>query len=284
MSTTIDAQLPLEPAPATIPAKPAKAAKKDALATVPASTPAPVTVMTLIERGQQAGASIEQMAQLFDLKLRVDADEARKAFFVAMAKFKENPPQINKNRKVSFETKTAGTTSYSHATLDHCVDAIAPALSAVGIRHRWEPAQTEAGWIGVTCILSHDLGHSESTTLKAPLDSSGSKNAIQSIGSSNTYLQRYTLLAATGMAAAGTDDDGDSAGKKEQAGPSMPEEEFVEAVEKIKACEDTETLVKTFQAFYKDAEDIGDKDALRKFVDVKNARKAELKAAEKAGK
>src|SRR5207245_959863 len=35
-----------------------------------------------------------------------------------------------------------------------------------------------------------------------------SKNAVQAVGSTVSYLQRYTLLAGTGMAAADQDDDG----------------------------------------------------------------------------
>lgn len=275
MLKTIEAsadQLPLQPAvEATPPVKPAKAPKTTTLATVPAAAPGPVTVMTLIERGQQNGATIEQMAQLFDLKLRVDADENRKAFFAAMAEFKKNPPLINKNRKVSFGTGDKAT-SYSHATLDECVDAIGPALSAVGIRHRWEPAQTEPGWLGVTCVLSHELGHSESTTLKAPLDSSGSKNAIQSIGSSNTYLQRYTLLAATGMAAAGTDDDGESAGNS----ASMEDTAYVAHMDAIKDAGTTDSLRKIFAGADTAADEAGDKKAKDAFIKAKNTRYREL--------
>ena len=36
---------------------------------------------------------------------------------------------------------------------------------------------------------------------------SGSKNSIQAVGSTVTYLQRYTLLAVTGLAAKGQDSD-----------------------------------------------------------------------------
>jgi hypothetical protein len=50
--------------------------------------------------------------------------------------------------------------------------------------------------------------------MKAPKDTSGSKNAIQSIASTITYLQRYTLFAATGLAADDQDDDGKAAGAK----------------------------------------------------------------------
>mgnify|MGYP000541184124 FL=1 len=63
----------------------------------------------------------------------------------------------------------------------------------------------------VTCILSHRDGHSEESSLSGPADASGSKNAIQAIGSTLTYLQRYTLVQALGLAA-GDDDDGKAGG------------------------------------------------------------------------
>ena len=54
----------------------------------------------------------------------------------------------------------------------------------------------------MTCVLSHRDGHFEETTLTAGRDDSGKKNAIQQVGSTITYLQRYTLKAALGLAAA----------------------------------------------------------------------------------
>ena len=60
----------------------------------------------------------------------------------------------------------------------------------------------------MTCILAHKDGHSEETTLTAPPDTSGSKNAIQSTGSSVTYLKRYTLEAVTGIVTSDDDNDG----------------------------------------------------------------------------
>lgn len=53
--------------------------------------------------------------------------------------------------------------------------------------------------------------------MDAAPDNSGKKNAIQSIASAVTYMQRYTLLAATGMSTKGMDDDGNSAGDPDAA-------------------------------------------------------------------
>jgi hypothetical protein len=66
--------------------------------------------------------------------------------------------------------------------------------------------------IRVTCVLQHVLGHGERVTLQAAPDQSGNKNHIQAVGSTVTYLERYTLLASTGLAAKDQDDDAEAGG------------------------------------------------------------------------
>jgi len=235
--------------------------EQTALAIAPAMT---VTPMTLIERASAQGASIEQMAQLFELKLRVEADEARKAFNSAMAEFKRNPPRINKNKQVDF-----GNTHYAHATLDNVTDAITGALSKVGISHKWQTEQRD-GKIIVHCVLTHEQGHSETTTLEAGADTSGSKNAIQAIGSAVTYLQRYTLLAATGLAVAGSDNDGKG------AGASINDQAYVTHMDNIQNASTADELKRIFAGAYKEAQDAGDTAARDAFIKAKDNRKKEL--------
>ncbi|MGH9697932.1 MAG: ERF family protein [Candidatus Acidiferrales bacterium] len=168
---------------------------------------AAVTPMSMLQAAVDKGASVEQLKQLMDLQERYEANEARKAFVVALNAFKANPPDLVKNKQVSFET-SRGTTQYKHATLDQVSSVIGAALSKVGISHRWEVEQLEGGRIRVTCVLTHERGHSERVPLEAKADDSGGKNSIQGVGSTVTYLQRYTLLSASGMAVRDSDDDG----------------------------------------------------------------------------
>ncbi len=104
-----------------------------------------------------------------------------------MAVFKRNPPRIVKDKQVSFTGS-----NYSHSTIGEVTSKVIPALAEHGFSHRWEVDQS-AGEIKVTCALTHELGHSESTTLKAKPDDSGKKNPIQQISSAVSYLERYTL-------------------------------------------------------------------------------------------
>lgn len=233
-----------------------------------ARRPDAVTPMSLIERAVSAGASIEQMQQLLELQIRWEQNEAKKAFDQAMARFKANAPTITKN-----VSKKAGNIDLYYASLDNCVRVIVPSLAAYGIRHHWENDQSVQGQVAVTCILSHELGHSESTKLTAGYDTSGGKNAIQAIASAVTYLQRYTLLGATGLAASGTDNDGVAA----SSGQSMPEEDFLARRDAIEGAVTEDELKKFYMASVQAAEKIGDKQAVKDFAEAKNKRWREIK-------
>jgi hypothetical protein len=60
----------------------------------------------------------------------------------------------------------------------------------------------------VTCRISHEKGHFEETSISAMADDSGAKNPIQAVGSTISYLQRYSCLALTGLATYDQDNDG----------------------------------------------------------------------------
>jgi hypothetical protein len=98
---------------------------------------------------------------------------------------------------------------YSHASLANVTEKINAGLGKNGLSAGWNTVQKD-GNITVTCTITHSLGHSESTSLTAGADNSGSKNSIQAIASTISYLERYTLLALTGLATADMDDDGNS--------------------------------------------------------------------------
>lgn len=166
-------------------------------------TPASIMAMAV-----QQGASIESLERMWALQVRYEERQAEKSFVSAMAEFKMNPPKILKEKHVKF-----GTTEYFHATHSSVTGAIIEGLAQHGITHRWDMDQKD-GKIGVTCVLTHRDGHSQTTRLESAHDTSGGKNSIQAIMSSKTYLERHTLLAATGLSTSDIeDDDGAGAGQ-----------------------------------------------------------------------
>jgi len=160
----------------------------------------------MIQAAISGNADLEKLEKLMQIQERWEANEAKKAYVVAMAAFKANPPRIEKTKQVSFAT-AKGKTEYKHALLADAAEIINKALSANGLSATWKTCQQE-NKITVTCMITHKMGHSESTSLTASPDDSGGKNSIQAIGSTVSYLERYTLFSLTGLASHDMDDDG----------------------------------------------------------------------------
>lgn len=175
--------------------------------------PGELTPMLMLDRAVASGASVETLEKLMGLQERWEANQARKAFDNAIAAAKAEIPVILKSREVDF-TSTKGRTHYRYEDLAGIVRTVDPILAKHGLSCRFRTA-TDAGAVTVTCILSHRDGHSQENTLSASRDESGNKNSIQAVGSTITYLQRYTLKAALGLAAA-ADDDGAAADSGEK--------------------------------------------------------------------
>lgn len=180
--------------------------KKMATAIAEPVTEAVATLSMLSRIISDPTISIERVEQAFAFHERVQASQARKAFDAAMAAAKAAIPVIKKNCNVTFGEGTK-TTAYDHEDLAEIARTVDPILSANGLSYRFRVSSAVDAPVTVTCVISHVDGHFEVTTLASGRDTSGAKNAIQSVGSTLTYLQRYTLKAALGLASA-KDDDG----------------------------------------------------------------------------
>lgn len=174
------------------------------------SAPAAINPMAFIATAVANNAGIDTLERLMTLQERWEANTNKKAFNAAMADFRGEVPDIGKDASVAYETDR-GVTSYNHASLDHICHQINPVLSKFGLSFNWSDPKQEGGLLHVTCRVSHRLGHTEGTTLVSALDTSGGKNAIQSLGSTSSYLSRYTLVMALGLST-GEDDDGRASG------------------------------------------------------------------------
>lgn len=177
--------------------------------TIEAEPARDVTPLTLLDRALSRGADMATLEKFMDLQERHERNQARKAFDAAIAAAKAEIPVIIKNREVDF-TSTKGRTHYRHEDLAGIARIVDPILGKHGLSYRFKTTAEPNAPVTVTCIVSHRDGHSEENTLAAGRDDTGNKNSIQQIGSTITYLQRYTLKAALGLAAA-ADDDGKGA-------------------------------------------------------------------------
>ena len=161
----------------------------------------------LLELAVKQDLDVEKLERLMELQERWATQQAKVAYFSALAKFQAAVPSLAKDSAVDFTT-SKGHTHYKFASLPVIKDAIQPALNEAGLTYRWEFEDREGGRLTATCIITHVDGHAEKTSMSAPADTSGSKNPVQQVGSTMTYLQRYTLIGALGLTTADKDDDG----------------------------------------------------------------------------
>lgn len=238
-----------------------------------------------IQHALDRGASIETIERLVALYESNEQKKAFKAFHEAMARLQSTLPVIPHNEN--------GHEGYSYATISQIVKVAGPHIASAGFSYRFEiqPVEKKSNpveaveeivaavkkfdfekeklWklekiltdilvtreLEVTCVVTHIDGHSERTSMTGPEDHSGFKNAIQSRGSSATYLERYSLIGAFGIVTADSDPDGRQASAKKPNGkqaqdkkqappkatpikPAMNDEQYKKAFQRISKGED----------------------------------------------
>jgi len=237
---------------------------------VPAA-PKSVTPMALIEMAVAGHADVDKLQKLMDLQLRWEANEAKRAYIEAMTQFKTHDlPVILKSKTASFPAK-GGTVSYTYAALDDVCEQLSPGLAKHGLTHRWKTEQKETK-IRVTCVITHFMGHSEEeAALEASADDTGSKNPIQAMASTVTYLERYTLLAACGVAPKGVDTDA-----------MVPFPGLDMALKAVADAPDLSALKNVSTQPIQDAMKGKHLDSARQLIEARDKRKKELTAEEPA--
>jgi hypothetical protein len=179
----------------------------------------------------QQGADLEKLERLMGLQERWEANQARKSYLDAFARFKDEAVKIIKGRQVT----DGPLKGKSYAELHDVVNAVTPALSRNGLSASWRVSKDEKDWIEVTCSVRHVEGHSEAVSFGGPPDAGGAKNAIQARASTLTYLERYTLKAILGLAEQYDDKDGND---------PEPEFDITSWADAITACVDRAGLDK----------------------------------------
>jgi len=166
------------------------------------------------------------LEKLIELKERLEAKEAEKAFNLAMAKFRAACPVIEK--KTDGATNQAKTeVLWKFASLGDIDKEIRKPASENGLSWSWDSEDIMRGekpGKKTICTITHELGHSIQRTFTSVIDTGTSAmNAIHKESSTVEVGRRQSLKLALGIVIAGEDDDAASAMDKKNG----------EAVERI---------------------------------------------------
>lgn len=179
---------------------------------------------SLLELAIMNNASIDVIERMMALEERYNANRAKSEYYENLSLLQSEMPEFKRTKKVKFKAKDSDAiTEYNFTPLGDMIKALKSLLKKYGFSYRYVFTPTQNGLIKCDCITTHKAGHQEITSMEAARDESGKKNNIQSIGSTRTYLQRYTLKAAFGIGSDEDDNDGRSAAAPDPKKSAIPE-------------------------------------------------------------
>lgn len=156
------------------------------------------------------GIDPARIGQLMELHRQAEKWEAEKQFTAAFNRLQDRLPRISKRGRIEFESKRTGAAqSTAFAKYEDIWAAVKPLMSAEGFTIGFG-TEAQASGILIKGTLSHIGGYSKTDSLPLPFDTSGSKNAIQAVGSTVTFGKRYLLCAMLNIITVGEDDDGNA--------------------------------------------------------------------------
>jgi hypothetical protein len=161
---------------------------------------------------------VDKLERLVSLQERVMAKNAEAEFHAALSEMQAELPTIGERGGIK---DRAGNVQSSYALWEDVNRAILPILKKHGFSLTFRQESKENA-ICVTGVLAHRNGHSERTSITLPADTSGSKNAVQAVGSSVSYGKRYTAGMLLNLTSCGEDDDGKRAG----VGPAVSDDQI----------------------------------------------------------
>lgn len=179
--------------------------------------PAPDPFLAMIERAaSNQSFDIEKMDRLVAMRNAELSRQARVAFDSAFAEMQPKLPVIDRNGRIEIRKKDAAgerngdvQQSSAYALWADIKAACNPMMLEHGFGISFRPKTAPDGKIIVTCILSHRGGHrEEANSIPMQHDATGSKNAVQAVGSSLSYGTRYMGIMMLGIVTKETDDDG----------------------------------------------------------------------------
>lgn len=164
-------------------------------------------LISMIERVcLDPNADISKLEKMLDMQERILNRNAEQAFAADFAAMQSELPRIARNGTIEIKKDGKLIQSTPFAKLEDINDGVRPTLQKYGFGVSFSISQNNA-LVTVTAKLLHRLGHSESTSISLPIDTTGSKNAVQGNGSTVSYGKRYAMCALLNIST-GDDTDG----------------------------------------------------------------------------
>ena len=180
-------------------------------------SPAPASMPELIDRyTRDPTIDVEKFERVLAMWERREAHEAELAFNAAKGRILADLESVKivKRKSVQYPVEKnnpkAGTQeAFKYAPLEDIDKVMRPLLVRENMDLAYSDEAMADGRIMIRGRLKHlPKGHYEDSFMAAPLDTSGGKNNVQAVGSTNSYLRRYLACNLFNIVVIGDDDDG----------------------------------------------------------------------------
>lgn len=174
--------------------------------------PTGTDTMSMIERlARDPSFDADKLEKLLAMKERQDKEEARKAYFTALAQFQSLAPKIMKVRDGLKQRDTddgkPGRVISRYAPLDYMIDILQPSMMTCGLSHRFQNLVRDGSKV-CRCYLMHTLGHEEYSEFPVIAVTGKATNAAQAEAVGLSYAMRYCYKAVLGIVEQNDDKDG----------------------------------------------------------------------------
>lgn len=228
---------------------------------------AEINALTLIDKAIEKDIDVNKFAKLVDIVRLLEDEKAKRDFYEALSNFQGEVPPI---KKLSRADMGYGKPKYNYAEFGEIVTTIQEPLKKHGLSYHFEIGNEpvvikgEKGedviveFVAVTCTVAHKAGYEKNTTMSVQKDAGAGKSNVQAVGSTITYLKRYTLLALLGIGTADPDDDAVSTIPENQKTIDKKEDKsdlLAEIKDKLDHCNDEETVKKIWSKYQKYSND-----------------------------
>lgn len=155
-------------------------------------------VFLLLQQAIDKGIGVDALEKLQTLYERETARQAAAEFAEALNRFQQQCPQIAKNKKTDYASRTGGRVQYDYADLPQIAETIAPHLKANGLGYTWD-SEADKGQIRTTCHLRHLNGHRESASFTCPVESGAGMGEQQKYAAALSFGRRMSLIQVLGL-------------------------------------------------------------------------------------
>lgn len=191
-----------------------------------------MSVEKLITTAINKKVDVGTMERLLAMRKDLKAEHAKEQFNRSMAAFQADCPTIKKTKEVK---TSGGSVAYRYAPIESIIDQVKTLIKTHGFSYSFRQELKEDG-VKVTCIVVHELGHSEEYSMEVPF---GNKTNVMSqsqvAAAASTFAKRYAFSNAFGILTG--DEDTDAAPMEDTGGTRR--------VERVIHTDDEEPITKS---------------------------------------